>query len=375
MLATPEHRTRFYRALEPGRVDATDVIHFDNGHSLSFEQLPTSVIDLNEHSIEDIAILSWRWDVDPRTKSSRNAYVACQEAKRQGVRYLLLDKVSVNQDQTDAAMLIERLAFSQLYGRIPVLAAYDDATPTGAFTADVHGTPVPLGSPLSRIMRRPWIFHEVSLYRSNPTKVTYVGHIPDLGCHKTNGFLHMAPAMWETTLTQTILYTLAGIVSMHHVDDLRFIMPRYFDLLSAAHSRMSVSDFLLTAALLAGHSKRSHQRVNNDQAIDQIRFDRYRIGAAYTPDDLPKTQDYYTRRDIYLGQRKVAEWQTRHKFYPFEDLRVWFTVSDTAERSISDLLGVKPSSVDEPDGQPFAPEPVLQGPRLSMVIHERDLLG
>jgi hypothetical protein len=139
---------------------------------------------------KDIAVLSWRWDVDPHTNSSRNAYVACQEAKRQGVRYLLLDKVTVNQDQADEDMLIERLAFAQLYREIPVIAAYDDANPRFAeLTAEVHGALVSLGSPFSRIMRRPWIFHEVDLYRSNPTKVTYVGYIRGLGCDEEDGFL------------------------------------------------------------------------------------------------------------------------------------------------------------------------------------------
>lgn len=242
-------------------------------------------------------------------------------------------------------------------------------------TAEVHGTQVSLGSPFSRIMRRPWIFHEVSLYRSNPTKVTYVGHIPGLGCHETAGFSQMAPAMWQATLTQTILYTLAGIVTMHHVEDFRFIMPRYFDLLSAAHSKMSLNDFLLTAALLAGHADQSDGRVNNDQGIDQIAFDQYRVSAAYTPDDLPKTQDYYTRHDIWLGECKVAEWQTRHKFYPFEDLRVWFRIAGSAEQSIRELLGVKRSSADEPDSRPFSPAPDLQGPQLLVVLHDEDLLG
>jgi hypothetical protein len=93
MLGTPEHRTKVYKALDLSRVDAAHVIRADNGNSLCFGQLPTAAIDLDEQNIESIAILSWRWDVVPRTNSSRNAYVACQEAKRQGVRYLLLDRV------------------------------------------------------------------------------------------------------------------------------------------------------------------------------------------------------------------------------------------------------------------------------------------
>ena len=109
-------------------------------------------------------------------KRPRNAYIACQEAIRQGVQYLLLDKVTVDQDQGDDEMLVERLSFSKLYQELPVIAAYDDASPQHAgLTAEVHGTQVALGHPFVRTIRRPWIVHEVLLYRSNPTRVTYVG--------------------------------------------------------------------------------------------------------------------------------------------------------------------------------------------------------
>ncbi|MFC1805707.1 hypothetical protein ACFL09_01845 [Planctomycetota bacterium] len=369
-------RTRVYKALDLGRLDADHFARADNGKSLCFRQLPTATIDIDAQNIEDIAVLSWRWDVDRHTNSSRNAYIACQEATRQGVRYLLLDKVTVNQDQADEDMLIERLAFSQLYREIPVIAAYDDPNPRFTeLTAEVHGTRVTLGSPFSRTMRRPWIFHEVDLYRANPTKVTYVGYIPGLGCDEELGFLHMAPRMWGSTLSQTILYTLAGIVSMHHVEDFRFIMPRYFDLLSAAHSKMSSNDYLLTAALLAGHTGHTDGRVNTDLSIDQIPFDQYRVGPGYTPDDLPKTQDYYTRYDICLGDRKVAEWQTRHKFYPFEELRVWFRIAGSAEHSICELLGVEKSPIDEPSVRTPSDAPGQPGPQLLIAFHEEDLLG
>jgi hypothetical protein len=223
-------------------------------------------------------------------------------------------------------------------------------------------------------MRRPWIFHEVDLYRFNPTKVTYVGHIPGLGCDKERGFLHMAPSMWGSTLSQTILYTLAGIVSMHHVEEFRFIMPRYFDLLCAAHSKMSPNDYLLTAALLAAPSNYAG-RINNDLSVDKVAFDQYRVGPGFTPSDLPNSQDYYTRYDIFLGDRKVAQWQTRHKFYPFEALRVWFRVEDSAEHTICELWGVDKSPIDRPRVRPPSDASAQPGPQLSMAFHEEDLLG
>jgi hypothetical protein len=347
-----------------------------DGKSLCFDHLPTDVIDLDAQSRERIAILSWRWDVNQDSNSSRNAYIACQEAIRQGVQYLILDKVTVDQNQGNDEMLVQRLAFSKLYQELPVIAAYDHASPqVPDLTAEVHGTRVKLGSPFVRIIRRPWIVQEAQLYRSNPTKVTYVGHLEGLGCDENWGFLHMLPRVWESTLTQTILYTLRGLVSMHCVEDFRFIMPQYFALLSEAHAQMSSNDYLLTAALLAGHADKSDGRVNNDQDIRGIAFRQYQIGPGYAPDDMPKTQDYYTRYDISLRDRKIAEWQTRHKLYPFEELRVWFRIRDSVEHTIREMLGVQESPSGVTGTRSYSGDLGPQRPTLQVVFHEEDRLG
>jgi len=377
--ATKEHSRRSIAQSQPSGVckaldlDQLGSDHFidrDNGRSIRLGQLPRALLDLATQKRDEVAILSWRWDVDPVSNSSRNVYVACQEARHQGVRYLLLDKVTVNQDLSDEEMLGERLAFSRLYNEVPVIAAYDfKSLDEVAPTAEVHGAHVALGMPLSRIMRRPWICYEVLLYGSNPTKVTYVGHVPDLGCSKDFGFHHMAETLWESSLCQTILYTLAGTVGMHNVDDFRFILPQYSALLMAAYSRMSRNDYLLTAALLSG---RDGSRINEDQSILDISFDLFRIGEGYVPEDLPRTQDYYTRYDIYFGDEIVAKWQTQHKFYPAEELRVWFKVESRAESVMCRFLGTgKPATRRRrlPSAQADRPTPGV-----SVVFHERDAL-
>jgi hypothetical protein len=81
-------------------------------------------------------------------------------------------------------------------------------------------------------------------------------------------------------------------------------------------------------------------RVNDDQTVLGLRFDQFRIGEAYYPDDLPNNQDYYTRYDIFLGDHVVGRWQTRHKFYPFAYLKVWFVVEDGAEEIIRAFIHV-----------------------------------
>lgn len=360
-------------ALDIEKLGTDNIIENKNGKSICFSQLPIVSVDIESTNIEEMAVLSWRWDVNLSSNCSRNVYLACQEAKHQGIRYLFFDKVTINQYLSDEDMLRERLAFSKLYQELPVIAAYDYVnTHFTKPTAEVHGEQVTLGTDLSRIMRRPWIFYEVQLYRFNPTKVTYVGYIPDLGCKEDSGFLHMAERIWQSTICQTVLYTLSGIVNMHHVEDFRFIFPQYFNLLSAAHSKMSKNDYLLATALLAG--KGSDSRINNDQDILNLRFDQFRIGEGYTPDDKPITQDYYTRYDIYLGNHVVGRWQTRHKFYPFEELRVWFMVDGNAESIICDLLGEETNSVDEQSVPIISKNREQHEPILAVVFHEKDIL-
>jgi len=359
-----------YLALDLDKLHESNFIDGKNGKAIRFDQLPAISVDIASIPVKEMCVLSWRWDIDTDTNASRNVYIACQEAKKQGVRYFFLDKISINQQLSDADMLVVRLEFSRLYSLLPVIAAYDHIAPGyEAPTAEVHGETLVLGLELARIMRRPWLFQEIQLFANNPLQVTYVGYIPDLGCSESRSFIDLADAVWRSGLCQTILYTLTGTVGMHYVEDFKYIMPQYFDLLSAAHTSMSKSDYLLTAALLAG---KANSRINNDQQIPTGSFNRYRIGEGYAPDDLPKTQDYYTRYDIYLDDRIVGHWQTRHKIYPFAELRTWFEVYANAEAVICDLLGKKINAVDK------AYMPVnsdqQKRPSLALVFHEKDEL-
>jgi hypothetical protein len=158
---------------------------------------------------------------------------------------------------------------------------------------------------------------------------------------------------------------------MHHVEDFRYILPQHFDLLATAHARMSRNDYLLATALLTAGGG---SRINNDQSIVDIAFDQFRIGAGYAPDDLPTTQDYYTRYDIHLGDHLVAWWQTRHKFYPFEQLRVWLNVEKHAEQVICELLGTAQKAVGGPASVPPPGQGGAARPRVTVVLHERDVL-
>ena len=90
------HLSGVYKALEVNKLGTDHFIQHDNGKSVRFGPLPTALLAIDSQKTEEVAVLPWRWDVDPHSSSSRNVYVACQEARNQGLRYLLLDKITVN---------------------------------------------------------------------------------------------------------------------------------------------------------------------------------------------------------------------------------------------------------------------------------------
>ncbi len=342
-------------------------IHLDRmGKSIQFNNLPAALVDLDSTAREELAVLSWRWDINPDSNSSRNVYIACQHAKSKGIRYLFLDKITLDQSLKSQDMLRERLEFSKLYQVVPVIAAYDHfGAYVEKFSAEVHSATVTLGDPFVRIIRRPWIAYEVRLFSSNPTSVTYVGHIVGLG----NDFPGMVKTIWDSSLCKTILYVLSGVVGMQHIEELRYIIPEHYDLLRTAHAKMSRNDYLLTAAFLTQDT----ERINNDLNILGLKFDLFNIGEGYPPKDLAMTQDYYTRYDITFCDRVIGWWQTRHKFYPFEELRVWFMVDNCAEDTIYDFLQV-PQTKKGYYAIPSGNKRKQTEPRLEVVFHEKDSL-
>lgn len=357
-------------AIEINKLSKENFNDSEYGKSLCFTNLPTVSLSIEPENSADTAILSWRWDLS--SNCSRNVYIACQEAKKQGIRYLLIDKISINQSLSDQQMLTERLEFSKLYQKLPVLAAYDCPASQPKPTAIVHGTTLTLGNEFAWIIRRPWIFYEVQLYRNNPCPITYIGYIKNLGCSNNFGFDSLVDSIWTSPMSaiaKTIIYTLQGTVNMNYIEEFRYIFPQHYDILSKAYVKLSRNDYLLFVGILSGGG----DRINDDQNILDIKFDQFSIGEGYTPDDLPKTQDYYTRYDIHFRETVIGYWQTRHKFYPFEQLKVWFVVNKNAADVIFDYLGFQKSEDKEYDNL-VSSSTEDKRPVLNVVLHESDLL-
>ena len=142
-------RSTEMQALEINKVDESALTLGTAEHDASGSGLPTRRVRLPFDDPSQVAVLSWRWDVDERTGVSRNLASAICQAKQMGVRYLFIDFVSIDQELRGDELLREVVAFSALYRCLPVIAAYDKD-----------------GDNFRMTMRRPWILSEARSYRA-----------------------------------------------------------------------------------------------------------------------------------------------------------------------------------------------------------------
>ncbi len=189
-------------------------------------------------------------------------------------------------DQTlEGEALIQSVAnLAALYSSIPVIAAYDE-----------KDTPAWL-----KTMRRPWISFDVGAYKSNPTRVTYVGHVEGQGTAEKFGFEHMLDRVWRSSYTNSILMVLSNQVSMGNTRDFRYMIPDYASTLTLCHFSMRRADYLLSAAILA-QTNETDIRLNGDLEFIDQHFDLYSFSnASYA--------GYHDSRDIILSGQKIAIW-------------------------------------------------------------------
>jgi hypothetical protein len=238
------------------------------------------------------AVLSWRWDLDQRDGTSRNTSAAIAHAIDIGVEYLFIDKVSVDQSLRGRDLIEAVAAFSQLFGSIPTIAAYDTALAPDDYRHFL------------RTLRRPWIAKELLAMRYNPHKITYVGHVKDQGTDKDFGFRHMINRIWSTSFANSILYVLTGFCDMHDVSELPLIMPEHEPLLSAASNNMTREDALMTAAILSQTST-DDDRVNGDINIRDLNYQAYKF--AQTED----SSGFWQNWNVLLNGEVVARWSEK----------------------------------------------------------------
>lgn len=258
--------------------------------SVSVSNFTTKQIDL-KITTEKVAILSWKWDITANNES-RNLLLALIHSQKVGIKYLLVDLVSVNQNLNSIELMREVLAFSNLYKNLPVIAAYDWDCDNWLWT-----------------MRRPWICYEIQTYTQNPNNVTYLGHKKGQGCEDSFGFKHMINRISNSTFAQTILYLLLDKVNITKDEDLKFLLPNYSKIVEAAYIKMNKNDYVLTAGILAQNDIPEKEenypyvkyRVNGDQDIFHLTFSNY----SFIEEG---SSAHRLRYSIMLGDMKVATW-------------------------------------------------------------------
>ncbi|MGW1738772.1 hypothetical protein ACWCPQ_08160 [Nocardia sp. NPDC001965] len=252
--------------------------------------LPTAVV--SPIASESQAALSWRWDLDG-DGLSWNIGAAITFAIEIGLEHLFIDVVSVDQSLPDHELIAAVADFTALFGSLRVLAAYDEVERRGS-------------RDFLRVMRRPWIALEISHMRRSRQPVHYVAHVSDQGAAESFGFRHMAERIWSTSFANSILYVLVGHNDMHRTDELRFIVPEYFDVLSNIVHLLTRTDSLLLAALLAQTADGSIDwRVNGDINIRDCRFDRLEL---MRTDGSP---GFWSNWNILLDGTHVGVWSEK----------------------------------------------------------------
>jgi hypothetical protein len=124
--------------------------------------LPTQMVKMPFNDPDQVAVVSWRWDGDLQTRGSRNIASVLHCAKQRGIRYLFIDVIAIDQDLPASDLIKHVAAFSILYTKTTVLAAYDTNE------IGLHA--------MRYNVLRPWVLNEVQLFRQNPGRIVYVGH-------------------------------------------------------------------------------------------------------------------------------------------------------------------------------------------------------
>lgn len=275
---------------------------------------------------DGVAILSWRWDGPEETNPasrSRNIFLAIDYAKKHGIKYLLIDIVSIDQTLPDDAKMEQVTAFTQLYRTTRVLCAYNDTCRT------------------LETMQRPWIWLEMSNMLSNTRGITFLQdqqprveyadwverrvehfnghdqhtlHLTARDYYASSGIqierhifvLHLRRLGYDGFLP-TICGLMVGDIKMHDLRDIRYILPALAPILSVAYEKMERNDYLMTVALLS-EARADHTNprsvgvdVDNMDKVYTLKFLRYSLRT-----EPPGPVDQYFSRSVYLDGSMIG---------------------------------------------------------------------
>ncbi|ETS79331.1 hypothetical protein PFICI_09184 [Pestalotiopsis fici W106-1] len=250
-----------------------------------------------------------------------------------GIQYLFIDAISIDQSLQGDELVKQVIAFSTLYGTIPVIAAYDKADELFRNT-----------------MHRPWISKEARLYRNNPTKIVYVGHTSQGGASlgkyfpknelQDYRFGMELDSIWTGSFIETINGVLCGDIGMSYISDLKFIIAPCAQALVVAYEKMSRNDYLLTALILcANYTDTREIRLRSNTRENS--FDRYSIRKV----DGPGSGIFWAVYGIFLDGVRVGHLEAAGKTK--SRVGSYVAVTPNSEDIILSSLGFKSSERKE----------------------------
>lgn len=250
-------------------------------HVLNRHAIPIDIVNVSaSRNVKAMAVVSWRWDVDPNSVS-RNLLSAVLYARHAGIKYLFIDIVSIDQGLDKGSLLDEVCAFSQLYSTLPAIKSYDK-----------------YGEAMSAMSRRPWIYHEQQLIKQSAQRVVNVRHSTKFS--KWSDGVDLMARSFDRTFFQTAVLMLQGTVGLTDLADFRFLMPAIAGSLMRLYERMTRNDFLLTVAILSALNDPHKMWAPSSAKIHHLQYQRYTF----------KSWTGGLGYDVVLDEAKIATWWT-----------------------------------------------------------------
>ncbi|KAL5403383.1 hypothetical protein PMIN03_009911 [Paraphaeosphaeria minitans] len=309
-LVVDEVQKHQLRWSQDGEIDTqalpTELIHVQKDILVLNHALPVDVVNVSaSHNVRSMAVLSWRWDVEPNSVS-RNLLSAVLYARHAGIKYLFIDIVSIDQSLHKDDLLNEVCAFSQLYSTLSAIKAYGKS-----------------GEAMSVMNRRPWIYHEQQLIKRSAHRAVNVRHSTKFS--KWNEGVDLMARSFDRTFFQTAVLMLHGTVGLTDLADFRFLMPAIAGSLMRWYEVMTQNDYLLTVAILSALNDPHKMWAPSSAKIQHLTYQRYAFkrwtgGCGY---------------DVVLDEEKIATWWTLipHQLKKFQ-------LVDGAREVVSKRLGV-----------------------------------
>lgn len=113
------------RAVDVRRIRGSLLSGDDRAGGIAAEELPTELFDSASLPFDRSAVVSWRWDREPRTGRSLNTALALKYAQESEIEFVFIDTVTIDQTLPAATFRQSVADLARLYRALPVIAAYD----------------------------------------------------------------------------------------------------------------------------------------------------------------------------------------------------------------------------------------------------------